>query len=99
MRSLVRETSPPSHDLIDPVFVEEGITDPIPIPTMPGITRVPERMLAREIARLAADGLRAVTLFGISHRKDAHGSDTWDPNGLMARSHGENDADRQAGSP
>ncbi|WP_445928384.1 porphobilinogen synthase [Methylobacterium sp. CB376] len=85
MRSLVRETSLSSHDLIYPVFVEEGITDPIPIPTMPGITRVPERMLAREIARLAADGLRAVILFGISHRKDAHGSDTWDPNGLMAR--------------
>lgn len=85
MRTLMSETNISAHDLIYPVFVEECITDPIAIPSMPGITRIPEQSFAREINAIAEDGVKAVMLFGISHYKDAEGRDTWNPDGLMAR--------------
>ncbi|WP_051045056.1 porphobilinogen synthase [Methylobacterium sp. B1] len=85
MRSLVRETSVCANDLIYPIFVEESITDPVAIPFMPGISRVPEKLLANELCEIARDGVRAVMLFGISHHKDPEGSDSWNQNGLMAR--------------
>lgn len=85
LRSLLRETTVSAHDLVYPVFVEEDIMAPIAIPSMPGINRVPERSLARELAQIADDGVKAVMLFGISHHKDAEGSDSWSANGLMAR--------------
>ncbi|MCT8266590.1 porphobilinogen synthase [Afifella sp. JA880] len=85
LRSLVRETSVSAQDLIYPILVEEEIEEPVMIPTMPGISRVPERSFASEINRIAKDGVKAVILFGISHHKDADGSDTWNPQGLMAR--------------
>ncbi len=85
LRSLVRETSMTANDLILPMFVEEGIEAPMPVAEMPGVSRIPERRLAREIEAIARDGVRAVMLFGISRNKDAAGRDTFDPDGLLAR--------------
>ncbi len=85
LRSLVRETAVTANDLILPLFIEEGIDAPVPIAEMPGVSRIPETRLAREIEAVARDGVRAVMLFGISHNKDATGRDTFDPNGLLAR--------------
>ena len=85
LRSLVRETHVTAHDLILPIFIEEGIDAPVPINSMPGVSRIPERHLAREIEAIARDGVRAVMLFGISHAKDATGADTLRPDGLLAR--------------
>lgn len=81
----MRETCLSADDLIAPIFVEEEADDFTPIPSMPGISRVPEHALAREITEIARDGVKAVMLFGISHHKDADGTDTMDPSGLMAR--------------
>ncbi len=85
LRALVRETRLHADDLILPIFVEEGIDDPVPIGSMPGVSRIPERHLAREIDAIARDGVRSILLFGISHHKDASGSDTLGAEGLMAR--------------
>ncbi len=85
LRSLVQETSLSARDLILPIFVEEGTDAPVPIAAMPGVSRIPEARLAREIEAIARDGVRAVMLFGISRHKDATGSDTLDPQGLLAR--------------
>lgn len=85
LRSLVRETTVAANDLILPLFIEEGIDAPVPIAEMPGVSRIPEHRLAREVEAIARDGVRAVMLFGISHNKDAAGRDTFDPNGLLAR--------------
>jgi porphobilinogen synthase len=52
---------------------------------MPGVFRIPERQLAQEIEGLARDGVKSVLLFGVSHHKDALGSDTWAADGLLAR--------------
>ncbi len=85
LRALVRETTVTAADLILPIFVEEGVEEAVPIPSMPGVSRVPERALAAHIEALARDGVRAVMLFGISHAKDADGTDSLSPTGLMAR--------------
>jgi porphobilinogen synthase len=85
LRALVRETRLHADDLILPIFVEEAIDEPVPIASMPGVVRIPERWLAREIEAIARDGVRGVLLFGISHDKDASGSDTLSADGLMAR--------------
>ena len=85
LRDLVRETSVGPADLILPIFVEEGVDEPVPIATMPGVSRIPERGLARHIEAVARDGVRSVMLFGISHHKDADGTDTLRADGLLAR--------------
>ena len=85
LRALLRENRVTPEDLILPLFVEEGVDEAVPIAAMPGVSRIPERHLAREIEAIARDGVCAVMLFGISHHKDAAGLDTLDPKGLMAR--------------
>lgn len=85
LRRLVRETSVTLEDLIYPIFIEEEIDRPMPIAAMPGINRIPEKAMAEEIKAIAAEGIRAVMLFGVSHKKNAVGSDTLNKNGLIAR--------------
>jgi porphobilinogen synthase len=85
LRDMVRETSVTGNDLIYPIFVEEGIDSPLPISAMPGIFRIPEKHLDKEIKAIKADGVKAIMLFGVSHTKDATGSDSMKKDGLLAR--------------
>ncbi|WP_369686512.1 hypothetical protein [Photobacterium leiognathi] len=85
MRDLVRENEFKLVDLIHPIFIEETLTEEVPISTMPGISRIPETMLADEVKALYKLGTRYVMPFGISHTKDETGSDTWNDDGLLAR--------------
>jgi porphobilinogen synthase len=82
---MMRENTLRPQDLILPIFVEEGIDAPLPIEALPGVSRVPERKLEREIEAIAREGVRAVMLFGISHHKDPTGSDAVSRDGLVAR--------------
>lgn len=86
LRSLVREHRLNAEDFVLPLFIEEGIDEPVAIESMPGVVRYPEAQLAEVVKRAYAKGIRAVLLFGVSTHKDDVGSDTWDENGLMARS-------------
>ncbi len=85
LRDLVRETRVTVNDLIYPIFVEEEIDTPVPIASMPGVSRIPERDLEREVEAIARDGIKALLVFGVSHHKDASGSDACRPDGLVAR--------------
>lgn len=85
LRSLVRENRLHAEDFILPLFIEEEITEPVAIASMPGVVRHPESHLADVVKRAWSKGIRAVLLFGVSTHKDDTGSDTWDDNGLMAR--------------
>lgn len=86
LRDLVRETHLSTDDLILPIFVEEGIDTKVELSTMPGVYRHPEAELPALVQRLWSKGIKAVILFGVSHHKDADGSDSWNEDGLMARS-------------
>jgi len=85
LRSLVRETHLHMTDFILPIFVEEGITEPVAIKTMPDVYRYPESQLAEVVTHAWNKGVRAVLLFGVSTHKDEIGSDTWAQDGLLAR--------------
>ena len=85
LRGMVRETTVSAHDLIQPIFIEEGIDEPLQIAEMPGVARIPERKLPHVVEGLARDGVKALMLFGISHHKDASGSDAWNSDGPVAR--------------
>jgi porphobilinogen synthase len=73
------------NDLILPIFVEEDIDAPVPITSMPGVSRIPEKLLEAEIKAIAAEGVKSIMLFGVSHKKDATGSDSWKKDGLLSR--------------
>jgi porphobilinogen synthase len=66
-----------------PIFVEEEIDDYKAIEAMPGVMRIPEKYLAREIERIANAGIRSVMTFGISpyrcHRQRAWKKMAWSP--------------------
>jgi len=85
LRQLVRENHLRPEDFILPIFVEEGIQEPVEIASMPGVKRFPETQLGGELRRLWQLGVKAVILFGVSQHKDDCGSDTWNDKGLMAR--------------
>lgn len=85
LRELFREVDINPRDLVLPIFVDEGASDFIDIPAMPGVRRIPEHKLAQEIERYARAGLRSVMTFGVSHHKDASGSDALRAEGLVAR--------------
>ena len=85
LRAMFEETTLTLNDLVLPIFVEEEIDYYKAIEAMPGVMRIPEKYLAREIERIANAGIRSVMTFGISHHTDATGSDTWNENGLVAR--------------
>lgn len=85
LRGLFQETEFSLNDLVLPILVEEGIDDFVPITSMPGVMRIPEKKLASEIERYARAGIKSVMTFGVSHHLDATGSDTWNEQGLVAR--------------
>jgi porphobilinogen synthase len=85
LRSLVRETTLDVRDLVAPLFVKEGITDPQPIGAMPGQVQNTLESLRKEAAEIAARGVTAFMLFGVPADKDAEGSEAWDPEGISQR--------------
>ncbi|BAE74804.1 Delta-aminolevulinic acid dehydratase [Sodalis glossinidius str. 'morsitans'] len=85
LRALFQETEVRLSDLVLPIFVEEEVSDYVPVSVMPGVVRIPEARLAFEIERYAKAGIQSVMTFGISHHLDDTGSDTWQENGLVAR--------------
>ena len=85
IRQMVQETQLSVSDFIQPIFIEEGIEAPVAIPSLPGVNRIPESDIAREVNELYQLGIRYVMPFGISKHKDECGSDTWHNHGLLTR--------------
>ncbi|MFT5130708.1 MAG: porphobilinogen synthase [Rhodothermales bacterium] len=85
LRDLVRETQLSKNDLVFPIFVNDGITERMPVPSMPGVDNLPESALAAEVQRAWDAGIKAVILFGVTDQKDAIGEDSLRDDGLMAR--------------
>ncbi|GAB3403372.1 porphobilinogen synthase [Schumannella luteola] len=66
-----------------PLFVGEGLTEPKPISSMPGVVQHSLDSLRAEIGRAAEAGIGGVMLFGIPEHKDAEGSGATDPDGIL----------------
>ena len=85
IRELVREVRLDRSDLIQPIFVEEGLKTEAPITSMPGQFRQAPGTVGREAGRLVDQGVKSVILFGIPRVKDEIGSAAYDPNGVVQR--------------
>jgi porphobilinogen synthase len=83
LRDLVAETALTPSDLIAPLFVREGIDEPQPIPSLPGVVQHTTETLVKEADRLAGLGVPALVLFGVPATKDAVGSGASDPGGVV----------------
>ncbi|MDO7868591.1 porphobilinogen synthase [Nocardioides jiangxiensis] len=83
LRRLVAETSLEARQLILPVFVREGITEPKPIGSMPGVVQHTRETLKKAAAEAAELGLGGIMLFGIPAVKDARGSGAVGPAGIL----------------
>ena len=82
LRALIRETSLDAGDLIAPLFAKEGIDEPVAIASMPGQFQHTLESLRKEAVEIAETGVRAFMLFGVPVRKDAEGSEAWNPSGI-----------------
>ena len=74
LRRLVAEARVHVDDLVAPLFVKEGIREPQPIESMPGVVQHTQQSLRKEVRALADLGIPGVILFGIPAAKDARGS-------------------------
>jgi porphobilinogen synthase len=82
MRELVAETRLHVSDLVAPLFVREGISDPQPIVSLPGVVQHTVDSLELEVRTLRDLGVKAVILFGVPSSKDPEGSGAWNPDGI-----------------
>jgi len=83
MRNLVRENAIHIHDLIQPYFVSENITEKVPIASMPGVFQWTVDEVAAEAVAAAKDGIQAILLFGIPSVKDEQASQAYAENGIV----------------
>jgi len=85
LRALIRETDLSPRHLIAPLFLKEGIGEAVPIASMPGQSQHTLESLRKEAHEIASRGVNAFMLFGIPERKDADGSEAWNPEGIGQR--------------
>ena len=82
LRALVAETSLRPGDLVLPVFIKEGITEPAPVGSMPGVVQHTRDSLRKAAAEAAAAGVGGLIVFGVPAAKDGRGSAADDPAGI-----------------
>ena len=83
LRRAVSETSVEPRQLVLPVFVREGASEPRPIGSMPGVVQHSRDSLRAAAAEAAGLGLGGIMLFGVPGTKDATGSGGIDPDGIL----------------
>ena len=85
LRRLTAETTIAPAQLVQPLFVAEGIAEPEPILSMPGVVRHTLDSLTKAVDAAAAAGVGGVMLFGVPQQRDATGSAALDPAGILNR--------------
>ena len=85
LRRLVAETTLSVNDFIYPMFVCEGDGVCQGVGSMPGVNRYSVDTLVEDCREVAGLGIPAVILFGIPNKKDALGTQAYDPKGIVPR--------------
>ena len=85
IRDIVRENILTGDDLIQPIFIKEGLSGTEPIDQMPGIFRFGLDSIEKEIEELLELGIKSVALFPVidPDKKDAEGSEAINQNNLI----------------
>jgi porphobilinogen synthase len=85
-RRAFAETSLQPSDLIAPLFVKEGIDQPVPISSMPGQHQHTLESVVKEARELVERGVAGLILFGVPAHKDPDGSEASNGNGVLHQS-------------
>jgi porphobilinogen synthase len=85
LRRMVAETRVAPAELILPVFVREGLTEPRPISSMPGVVQHTRESLRKAAAEAVEAGVGGIMIFGVPEtaNKDERGSAGTDPDGIL----------------
>ncbi|WP_067480967.1 porphobilinogen synthase [Actinomadura hibisca] len=83
LRRLVAETRLSPADLVLPMFVKEGLTEPAPIASMPGVHQHTRDSLRKAAHEAVEAGVGGIILFGVPAVKDERGSAGDDPDGVV----------------
>lgn len=83
VRALVTENRLHASDLVLPVFVVEGLREPRPIASMPGVVQHSLESLAEVAEQAVSSGLGGLMVFGVPEHKDAVGSGAVEPDGIL----------------
>ena len=82
LRAMVAETALRPAELVLPVFVKEGIAEPVPIGSMPGVVQHTRESLRKAAAEAVEAGVGGIIVFGVPAVKDGRGSAADDPAGI-----------------
>jgi porphobilinogen synthase len=83
MRRLVEETRLAPAELVLPMFAKEGLTEPRPITSMPGVVQHTRDSLRKAASEAVQAGVGGIMLFGVPETRDATGSGGIDPEGVL----------------
>ena len=85
-RRVVRQNNLTVNDLVYPIFVTEEQSG-TKIESMPGIERIPEKSILKEIEEIEMMGIPAVAIFPVisKEKKTALGEESFNSNGLIQR--------------
>jgi porphobilinogen synthase len=85
MRRLVEETRVSPAELVLPLFVKEGLTEPRPISSLPGVMQHTRDSLRKAAREAVGAGVGGLMLYGVptTDNKDETGSGGIDPDGIL----------------
>ncbi|MEU8168341.1 porphobilinogen synthase [Micromonospora sp. NPDC049004] len=83
IRRLVSETRVDPAELVVPMFVKEGLTEPRAIGSLPGVLQHSRDSLRKAATEAVQAGAGGIMLFGVPEQRDPTGSGGLDPNGIL----------------
>ena len=83
LRRLVSETRVAPADLVLPMFVREGLTEPRAISSLPGVLQHSRDSLRKAAVEAVQAGVGGLMLFGVPSSRDPIGSGATDPAGIL----------------
>ncbi|GIJ75808.1 porphobilinogen synthase [Micromonospora phaseoli] len=83
MRRLVSETRIDPAELVAPMFVKEGLTEPRAIASLPGVLQHSRDSLRKAAVEAVQAGVGGIMLFGVPASRDERGSGGTDPDGIL----------------
>ena len=83
VRRLVSETRVDPAELVVPMFVKEGLTEPRAIASLPGVLQHSRDSLRKAAVEAVQAGVGGIMLFGVPATRDETGSGGVDPAGIL----------------
>ncbi|MEU3456187.1 porphobilinogen synthase [Micromonospora sp. NPDC006766] len=83
VRRLVSETRVDPAELVLPMFVKEGLTEPRAVASLPGVFQHSRDSLRKAAVEAVQAGVGGLMLFGVPASRDESGSGGLDPDGIL----------------